>query len=630
MATPERDVFLTLAKAALETGQAKVGPEKGDRPPLYSVYDYVPEPGPTLVTFKPRHERHTYYTVHSPDAAVDTDALLSAALEGQFVFRRLLSVPAARARLRALVDSLERKEGRISMGSDKDVVRPRNTFQHTAVVEGLMHGRFEDDTAIPVAIAATEILENDIPMRDPGGEAEEFCEVWAYGDDPLATLIARYYDFGTSASVSIYLPTVLEAEQDAIAQDLVRVLIPRGLHAAKGERTAAPSALKPLPASKVRARLQTLLAALVDDPGFQLALPLIGRPSDETVNWVTWLRHSDEQEAEMSTSLQDPLRNPLPRTSMEEAAGAEPVEEEDDEEAGVGELGRDRATVQHVARLAKEILDGRAPAFDPRTGIGPQGAFEVFGVENSPLATLIVRHHGMDQAQSLALFMTTEDLAMRRAAILRALKRFIAYRGWAAGGDGQKEAPAYFRPVEAADVPGRLRRVLAAFKSGDGNSLGVGVFGRPSEALRERLRHQAAEDRADPVLNRLVPFERVTAELLGGPAVARDPGAALERGGYLVTGCKDIAAAIVVFESDIMQAAGYLPPGVPQATRSRLYALLAHGPLSTAPLDLGRDFPPLASGSVADALKGAREALTRGHGETFSIALRTPLALPPH
>ena len=52
----------------------------------------------------------------------------------------------------------------------------------------------------------------------------------------------------------------------------------------------------------------------------------------------------------------------------------------------------------------------------------------------------------------------------------------------------------------------------------------------------------------DPLLNRLVSFERVTAELLRGPAIARDPGVALERGGYLVTGCKDIAAAIVVFE----------------------------------------------------------------------------------
>ncbi len=630
MATPERDVFLTLAKEALETGEATAGPGKVDGPLLYSVYDYVPEPGPTLVTFKPRHETHTYYAVHSPDAAADTDALLSAALGGQFVFRRLPNLASARARLRDLVDSLERNEGRISVGSDKDVVRPRNTFQHTTAVESLMHGRFEDDTAIPVAIAATEILENDIPMRDPGAEAEEFCEVWAYGDDPLATLIARYYGFGTSVSVSIYLPSVLEAEQDAIAQDLIRVLIPRGLHAAKEARTAAPSALKPMPATKARARLETLLAALGDDPGFQLALPLIGRPSDETVNWVTWLRHSDEQEAEMSTRLQDPLRNPLPRASMEEPAGAEPVEEEDDEEAEVGEAGRDRSTAQHVARLAKEILGGRVPAFDSRTGIGPQGAYEVFGIEDSPLATLIVRHHGTDQAQSLALFMTTEDLAMRRSATVRALKRFIAYRGWLASGDRPKESPACFRPIEAPAVPGRLRRVLAAFESGDGNTLGVGVFGRPSEALRERLRHQAAEDRADPLLNRLVPFERVTAELLGGPAIAQDPGVALQSGGYLVTGCKDIAAAIVVFESDIMQAAAYLPPGVPRATRSRLYGLLAHGPLRTAPLDLGGDFPPLAPSSVADALKDAREALSRGHGETFSIALHTPLASPPH
>ena len=492
MATPERDVFLTLAKEALETGLATVGPGKVDGPLLYSVYDYVPKPGPTLVTFKPRHERHTYYAVHSPDAAVDTDALLSAAVEGQFVFRRLLSSASARSRLRDLVDLLERNEGRISIGSDKDVVRPRNSFQHTTAVESLMHGRFEDDTAIPVEIAATEILENDIPMRDPGAEAGEFCEVWAYGDDPLATLIARYYDFGTSASVAIYLPSVLEAEQDAITQDLIRVLSARGLHAAKGERTAAPSALKPLPATKARARLETLLANLGDDPGYQLALPLIGRPSDETANWVTWLRHSDEQEAEVSTRLQDPLRNPLPRASTEEPAGAEPGEEEDEEEAEGRELGRDRSTVQHVARLAKEILAGRVPAFDSRTGIGPQGAYEVFGIEDSPLATLIIRHHGTDQGQSLALFMTSEDLAMRRAPTLRALRRFIAYRGWVASADRAKESPVFFRPVEAPAVPGRLRRVLAAFESGDGNTLGVGVFGRPSEALRKRLRHQAA------------------------------------------------------------------------------------------------------------------------------------------
>jgi hypothetical protein len=516
------------------------------------------------------------------------------------------------------------------IGADKGSEPPRNAFQHTRALESLMSGRYEDDTAIPVAIATKEALENQIPMREPGGERDEFCEVCAFGDDPLATLIVRYYDFGTSASVSAYLPTALEAKQDALIHDLIQVLVRRGLHAGTGKGVATTNALKPLAAAQARARLGKLVGVLDDDPGFQLALPLIGRPSDETLNWVTWLRHSDEPEAEMTARLEDPLRNPLPRASLEEPAGAEPAEEEDQEEAEDREFGRDRSTAQHVARFAKEILEGRVPACDPRTGIGPQGAYEVFGIEDSPLATLIVRHHGTDQAQSLALFMTTEDLAMRKAPTLRALRRFIAYRGWLASGDRPKESPNLFRSIEGSEVPGRLRRLLAAFESGDGNTLGMGVFGRPSEALRERLRHQAAEDRADPLLNRLIPFERVAGDLLGGPATARDPGLALKTAGYLVAGCKDIGGATVVFASQTMQAAVYLPPGVPRARRTHLYALLAHGPLGTAPPTVSGDFPPIAPSAVADALKGALAALTRGHGETFSIALRAPLNLPSH